>query len=219
MEDEALRRLNMVESQLRTNKVIDPRVIEVMGQVPRAGFLPARLAGIAYVDEDIPLGDGRFLMEPMVFARLAQAANIREGDVALEIGTGCGYGTAVLAKLASTVVSVEDRPEAAAQAGAALARAGIDNAVVVTGPLEAGYPSQSPYDVIIIAGAIAEPPEALLGQLAEGGRMVAVLRAGEGPGRATLWQRRGGIVGARALFDAYTPHLLGFAPATGFAFA
>jgi protein-L-isoaspartate(D-aspartate) O-methyltransferase len=219
MDDEALRRLNMVESQLRTNKVTDPRVIGVMGQLSRAGFLPARLARIAYVDEDIPLGGGRFLMEPMVFARLAQAANIREGDVALEIGTGCGYGTAVLAKLASTVVSVEDRPDAAAQAGAALARAGVDNAVVVTGPLEAGYPSQAPYDVIMIAGAIAESPETILGQLAEGGRMVAVLRAGEGPGRATLWRRRGGIVGARALFDAYTPHLPGFAPATGFAFA
>lgn len=213
-----MRRLNMVESQLRTNKVTDPRILKAMAEIPREAFVPERLRGVAYVDEDIVLGDGRFLMEPMVFARLVQAATITGGDVVLEIGAGCGYGTAVLARLASTVVALESAAPVAAAASAVLASQGVDNAIIVEGALAAGHPAQAPYDVIVFSGAIGEPPPAILTQLAEGGRMVGVVRGDGGPGRATLWTRRAGVVGARTLFDANTPMLPEFAPVRGFAF-
>jgi protein-L-isoaspartate(D-aspartate) O-methyltransferase len=186
MTDPAMRRLNMVEGQLRTNKVTDPRLIRAMSSLSREAFLPGRLAGVAYLDEDVPLGRGRYLMEPMVFARLVQAAGIGPGDVVLEVGTGCGYGTAVLAALSSTVVSLEG--------------------------------DDAPYEVIVVSGAVAQPPRSLLDQLSEGGRLVAVLRPAGEPGRATVWTRRSGIVAARQEFDANTPYLAGFEPAEAFAF-
>ena len=218
MSDVAMRRLNMVESQLRTNKVTDQRLIRAMASIAREAFLPARLSGVAYLDEDVPLGRGRYLMEPMVFARLVQAAGIGPGDVVLEVGTGCGYGTAVLAALASTVVSLEGDEALATAAGRTLQAQGVDNAVLVKGSLASGHAAQAPYDVIVISGAVAEPPRALLDQLAEGGRLVAVLRPAGEPGRATIWSRRGGIVSARQVFDANTPYLAGFEPAESFAF-
>jgi len=213
-----MRRLNMVESQLRTNKVTDARILKAMAEVPREAFVPERLRGIAYVDEDVPLGDGRCLMEPMIFARLVQAAAIAPTDVVLEIGAGCGYGTAILARLASTVVALESGPSLVTAANTILTAHAVDNAIVVDGDLTAGHPAQAPYDAIIFGGAVAEPPTAILPQLAEGGRMVAVVRGAGGPGRAMLWTRRAGAIGVRALFDANTPLLPEFAPAPGFAF-
>lgn len=218
MTDVAMRRLNMVESQLRTNKVTDTRLIRAMASIPREAFVPGRLAGVAYLDEDVALGRGRYLMEPMVFARLVQAAAIGGGDVVLEVGTGCGYGTAVLAALASTVVSLEADQGFSAAAGATLQAQGIDNAVLVQGALAKGHAAQAPYDVVIVSGSVAEPPRALLDQLAEGGRLAAVLRPAGEPGRATLWTRRSGVVAASQAFDANTPYLPGFEPAETFAF-
>lgn len=213
-----MRRLNMIESQLRTNKVTDPRLLKAMAEVSREAFLPERLRGIAYVDEDIPLGDGRFLMEPMVFARLVQAAGILPSDVVLELGAGCGYATAVLARLASTVVALESNAGMAAAASRTLHAQGVDNAIVVEGDLLSGHPAQAPYDAIVFSGAIGEAPAAILPQVAEGGRMVAVVRGDSGQGKAMLWTRRAGVVGARELFDANTPLLPEFAPVRGFAF-
>ena len=218
MDDHAVRRLNMVESQLRTNKVTDSRILRAMADLPRERFVPEGLRGIAYVDEDVALGNGRFLMEPMVLARLIQAAQIQPGDVVLELGTGCGYATAILARLASTVVSVESDAELGTAASDALRSLGVDNAVIVSGALQDGHPAQAPFDVILFGGAIAEAPKAVVAQLAEGGRMVGVLAPDGGPGRACLWMRHGGSVFARLLFDANTPALPGFAPIQGFVF-
>ncbi len=219
MTEDPTRRLNMVESQLRTNKVTDTRLILAMADIPRTQFLPAQLAGVAYVDEDIPLGHGRFAMEPMVFARLVQAAAIAATDVVLEVGTGCGYGTAVMARLASTVVSVEADADLAAAATTRLAALGVDNAVVVRGDLATGHAAQAPYDAIVFGGAVSEVPAAILAQLAVGGRLVAVQRRNAGPGRASLWVRHAAGVAARVLFDANTPALPGFEPVAGFVFA
>ncbi|MBL8697428.1 MAG: protein-L-isoaspartate O-methyltransferase [Alphaproteobacteria bacterium] len=218
MSDFAAQRLNMVESQLRTNKVTDARLLKAMFEIPRERFLPERLRGIAYVDEDIALGNGRYVIEPMVAARLIQAAQIAPDDVTLEIGTGTGYVTAVLSRLATTVLSVECDAALARGATDALGGLGFDNAVVVAGALRDGHPKQAPYDVIVIAGAVDEIPEAVLGQLAEGGRLVAVVVGDDGVGRATLVQRRSGATYARPLFDANTPRLPGFERAAQFAF-
>lgn len=142
--DYAAARHNMVENQIRTNRVTDPRIVATMDALPRELFVPKQLRGIAYVDEDLDLGNGRYLMEPLVLARLLQAAELRPEDVVLDVGCGTGYSTAVLARVASTVVALESDSDLAEAAASLLAELGMDNAVVVTGPLADGYPAQSP---------------------------------------------------------------------------
>jgi protein-L-isoaspartate(D-aspartate) O-methyltransferase len=214
----ATARQNMVESQLRTNKVTDAGLIEAFEQVPRELFLPERLRGIAYVDEDIALGNGRFAMEPMILARLLQAARPEPDDIALDLGCTTGYATAILSRLVATVVALEGEVDLAAEANRTLSELEIDNAVVVEGPLTEGYPKQAPYNVIVLGGAVAEILPAIGDQLADGGRLVAVVKRDPGMGRATLMQRNGGVVSSRILFDASVPMLPGFEVEPGFVF-
>ncbi len=208
MFDYVAARRHMVDSQIRTNRVTDARVIDALRDVPRERFVPNRLKGVAYVDEDIEIAPGRFLMEPMVFARLLQAARIKPNEIALVLASGTGYGAAVLSRLATTVVAVEANAGLVAEAGTALAEVGADNVVAVVGQPAVGHPAQAPYDVILCEGAFELMPEAVLAQLAEGGRAVAVVRgAGVALGEAMLWERHRGHVSGRALFEASVPLL------------
>jgi protein-L-isoaspartate(D-aspartate) O-methyltransferase len=209
-------RRNMVESQIRTNEVTDEALLAALGAVPRERFVPDTLRGVAYIDEDLPLKKGRYLMEPMVFARLLQLAAIKPSDMVLDIGCGTGYSTAILSRLANTVVALESDPELAALATATLSELGIDNAVVVTGPLAEGCAKQGPYDVIVFNGSVPSVPDKISRQLAEGGRLVAVV--GEGVGRGTLTMRTRGTIASRPVFDAATPVLPEFAAEQGFVF-
>jgi protein-L-isoaspartate(D-aspartate) O-methyltransferase len=218
MADFAAARLNMVESQLRTNKVTDLRLLGAFETVPRELFVPEPLRGIAYIDEDVPLGGGRFVMEPRVLARLLQAAQPGPEDVALDLGCGSGYATAILSRLVATVVALEDDAALATAVNRTLGELEIDNAVVVEGRLTEGYPKQAPYNVILLGGAVAEVPAAIADQLAEGGRLVTVVSAGPGLGRATLMRRDGGVISCRVLYDAALPVLPGFEAAPGFVF-
>lgn len=211
-------RINMVESQLRPNKVTDEALLTAMLNVPRERFAPRGLAGIAYVDEDVPIGGRRVLMEPMIHARLVQALTIAPDERVLEIGTGTGYGAAVLARLGASVVSVESEPRLAADARATLKALAIGNVSVVEGPLGEGWRSEAPYRAIFISGAVPAVPSAVADQLAEGGRLVAVIAPEGGVGQAVLMTRTGGVLGSRALFDAATPELPGFAREPGFVF-
>lgn len=208
----------MVESQLRTNKVTDNRVLEAFEAVPRERFVPEAKSNLAYIDEDLAIGGGRYLMEPMVLARLLQAAEIGPGDVALDIGCGTGFASAVLARLAGTVVSLESESNLAARATALLEELGADNAVVVEGALAEGYAKQAPYDVILLGGSVGEVPAPIFDQLSDRGRLIAVLRDERGIGEASLFRRSGGSVSRRALFDAATPFLPGFEKESGFVF-
>ncbi len=215
--DFATARHNMVESQIRPNRVTDPLVLSAMAELPRETFVPKALRGIAYVDEDIAIGPGRYLMEPMVLALLLQAADVRSTDVVLDIGCGTGYAAAVLARMASTVVALESDAGLAARAAETLAELEIDTVDVVRGRLDEGYPKQAPYDVIFFGGAVSRVPPAITDQLAEGGRLAAVI-AGDGPGKGTLLTRHGGAVSRREMFDGGTPFLPGFAPEAAFTF-
>lgn len=218
MTDYAAARLNMVESQIRANNVTDPPVVEAFMSVPRECFVPKAMRGVAYVDEDLSLGDGRYLIEPMVLARLIQLAQVGREDLVLDVGSGTGYSSAVLARLAAAVVGIESDPDMVASAATNLAQLGIDNAAFVEAALDTGYPKQAPYNVIIFQGAIDAVPPAIADQLADGGRLVAVVRQPRGLGRGTVYMREHGTLSGRPAFDAATPVLPGFVRKPAFTF-
>lgn len=216
--DYAAVRRKMVENQIRTNRVNDPLVVDALGDLPREAFLPEGLRGIAYVDEDIPVGGGRVLMEPLAAALILQAAEIAPSDVALEVGCGVGYSAAAAARLASTVFALESDPALASRARETLAALDVLTVSVVEGPLLAGYPAQAPYDVIIFGGSVPQVPTAILDQLAEGGRLVAVIAGASGLGKGTIFLKTNGVVSQRVAFDAAIPLLSEFIPAPTFRF-
>lgn len=212
-------RTKMVENQLRANKVMDVNLVDAMRVVPRENYVPSAKRGVAYADEDLPIGDGRSLMEPMLFSRLVQLAEVGPDDFVLDVGAGMGYGPAVLARIASAVIALECDESLAEAAQNALAKDGAaDTAVVHTGPLAEGWASEGPYDVIICEGAIVDDPTGLLDQLAEGGRLVAMQRDASGIQRGTLLINRKGAISKRTAFDGATPILPGFEPAPAFTF-
>jgi protein-L-isoaspartate(D-aspartate) O-methyltransferase len=210
-------RTRMVESQLRPNKVTDKRLLDAFLAIRREVFVPEHLHAVAYVDEDLPLGKGRHLMEPMVAARLLQAAALERTDTALIVGAGIGYEAALVAVLARSVVALEEDPELARRARAALVEHSIASVSVVEAPLPQGHRARAPYDVIFFGGAVAEVPADIGSQLADGGRLMAVVISGSGMGHATLMTRIGGSLARRILFDAATPLLPGFLPKPAFA--
>lgn len=211
-------RTNMVESQIRPNRVTDERVIAAFSRIRRELFVPSALAGVAYADENLPLGGGRYSMQPMVAARLFQAAAIARGDTVLVVGAGVGCEAAVAAALGRSVVALESDAELARLGRAGIVEERMASVNYVEGALAPGHRARSPYDVIFFGGAIAEVPAEIASQLGDRGRMVAVLRPGSGIGRATLVTRTGELLARRAIFDAGTPLLAEFATKPAFVF-
>lgn len=218
MTDYAKARQHMVDSQVKTNRVIDDRVIEALSSLPRERFVPKASAGIAYIDEDIHIGSGRYLMEPMIIARLLEESRPTQSDLALVVGAGAGYGTAALASMVETVVALEADTALANTTQAILSELGIDNAAVVEGTLADGYPSQGPYDLILVDGAVGWIPDDLLQQLKDNGRMLVVVSERGPVGEARIYRKAGGHISHRVLFDAATPILPGFEPKPAFQF-
>jgi protein-L-isoaspartate(D-aspartate) O-methyltransferase len=176
----------MVDCQIRPNRVTDPRVLDAMRSLPREQFVPPAVAAMAYIDEDLPLGGGRVLMEPMVIARLLQAARIRPGDKALVVASGTGYGAAIAEACGATVTALEEDESLMAIALRVLPRH-APGVSLVDGRIATGLPAGGPWNVILIEGAVAEIPAAYAGQLAPGGRLVTVIAApGSVSGRVVL---------------------------------
>ena len=219
MTDFAVARRNMIDGQLRPNRVTNDRLLAAVGDLPRERFLPDALRAVAYADDDVPLGNGRFLMEPMVLGRLIQALQAQPEDRALIVGAGRGYGAALMSRLVKSVVAVESDAMLAAAAQQTAKELGLDRVRRVVGPMEAGAADAAPYDVILIEGAVRLVPDALLEQLAEGGRLTTVLAGPPGAmGVAQLFIKQGGVTSGRALFEAGTPLLPGFTPPPRFTF-
>lgn len=205
----------MVVSQLRTSAVSDPRVVDAMGDVPREAFVPSTQAALAYRDAPLPLGGGRAINPPLITGRLLVAADIRPTDRVLLIGAAMGYAAAVAARLAGSVVALEEDAELAGAARDAIADTKV---TVVEGPLKAGWAEGAPYDVIIIDGAIEEVPDAVAEQLAPGGRLATGL-VDRGVTRLALGRRSEGGFGVVDFADLECVVLPGFARPKTFQFA
>ncbi|MGD9878957.1 MAG: protein-L-isoaspartate O-methyltransferase [Reyranella sp.] len=219
MADFALARRNMIDGQLRPNRVTNAQLLAAVNDLPRERFLPEGLQSIAYADDDVPLGGGRYLMEPMVLARLIQALQPQAGDKALVVASGRGYGAALLSKLVKSVVAVESDANLAAAAERTAKELALPGVRQVVGPLEDGDRWSGPFEAILIEGAVRQVPQAILGQLASGGRLATVVAGPEGVlGVAQLFVKEGDVASARPLFDAGTPLLPGFAPPPRFTF-
>lgn len=211
-------RTRMVDSQIRPNKVTDPRIIAAMRRLPRERFLPPHFAALAYADEDVPLGNGRVLLEPVVIARLVQLTAIEAGERALVVAAGVGYGAALLAACGARVTALEEVASLQATARSVLAEL-APSVSLVSGPLAAGWPSGAPYDVILIEGAVAEIPAAVGEQLhRQSGRLVAVCNNGSRVAQAVLAEATPAGLRTQAAFDCATPPIPSLMPSSGFVF-
>ncbi len=220
-QDSAAARRFMVDGQIRTNKVTDEGLIEALADLPREKFIDAGLRSRAYIDDDLPIGNGRYLMEPMVLARLVQSLQLEPGQKVLVVGSAGGYSAALLARLGASVTALESEPALVELARGAIASLPERSAVnVVSGALRDGHAQSGPFNAILLEGAVAEIPHRLLEQLKQGGRLATVMRNGDASvGRAVLLTRTdSGEMATRVLFDANTPMLAGFEAKPGFTF-
>lgn len=223
MTDFAAARRMMVDGQVRTSDVTDLRIIAAMLELPRERFVPEGNADLAYLDLDVPVTkarvgtEARRLLKPMVLAKMVQAAAVTAGDHVLDVGCATGYSSALLARLAGSVVALEQDAELARLARENLHAIRTGNVTVVSGPLTEGWKPAAPYDVIFVNGAVEGTPETLCRQLGEGGRLIAVV--GRAPaGCATLYRAVNGDVSGWPIFDAAAPLLPGFAAPAAFVF-
>ena len=216
--DFAVARRMMVDGQVLTRDVFDPDLLAAMLEVPRERFVPPAQAALAYLDRNLPLtADGsRCLLKPMVLARLLQAADITATDHVLDVGCGTGYSSALLARLAGSVVALEEDKDLATFARRVL-RELASQVEVVEGLLKTGWPAAGPYDAIVLNGAAEIIPKPLFAQLKDGGRLVGI--EGEGPAtQARIYCSIRGEISGRSITEAAAPLLPGFARPPEFVF-
>ncbi len=217
MFDSASARRMMVDGQVRTADVHNPDLLTAMLTIPRERFVPPSLVDQAYIDSDLNIAPGRALLKPMVFAKLIQAADVRARDHVLDVGCGLGYSSAVLSRLAGSVVALEEDVGLASQAKAALTAAGASGVTVVTGPLVGGWPAGARYDFILLNGATEIVPDGFVGQLKLDGRLACIF--GRAPAaKAMIYRVAEGHLVGRPAFDAAAPVLPGFVAPPAFVF-
>lgn len=216
MNEYAAARTAMVDRQVRPSDVTSFPIIEAMLAIPREAFAAPDAKSVAYVDGPLPQGGGRYALEPRVFAKMLDGARIGPDDLILDLAPGLGYSTAVIARMCAAVIAIEPDEALAAAASEALSANDIDNAMVRQGAPADGDPDHGPFDAIFINGAIGEAPQALLDQLKDGGRLVAI-RVDGAHGRAEAIVRSGDRFSARRLFDTSAPVIAGFEKEAEFA--
>jgi len=210
----------MVDSQIHPMGVSSDAILKAFLDIPREAFVPPALKDVCYVDEDLQVAKGRYLMEPSVFARLVQEASIGKEDAVLTIGSGIGYNAAVLSQLCGTVVALEENDDLVKSAQQSWDTLSLSNIAAISGALSNGAPEYAPYDIIIFNGAINNLPANIRDQVKEGGRILAILREDDlGLAKATLFEKTDSEnLSKRVLFEAGTPYLQGFAPVKEFVF-
>lgn len=216
-------RMAMVDSQIRPNGVRDPRILNAFASVPRECFVPDSRKALAYMDEAalaVPATaqtPARYLIAPMYLARMLQFASPSASCRALDVGGATGYSAAILSKICGKVHALELSESLAGGMKDSLRSAGVDTVSVHQGALEAGLTAEKPFDLILVNGGVSSEPKQLLDQLAEGGRLVAIIRRGW-HGHAYLFTKASGVVSGRAVFDAGAEFLPGFEPKPEFVF-
>ena len=227
LKDSKSQRQTMVDCQIRTFEVTDQLVIDQFLAVPRERFLPDAVRDLAYSDIGftIPVpksGGGRYLLPPLILARLIQGGRVGSSDRVLDVASGSGYSTAILAGLAASVLSLEADPTLRHNIKTSLAAFGLDRVRTLDGPLEEGAESDGPFDVILVNGAVDTGLDALFAQLAEGGRLLTIQRSSTDPtgraAKAMRFEKSSGQVSGRILFDASAPVLAPFKKAPAFVF-
>lgn len=209
MTDFATRRTMMVDTQVRPSDVTKFPIISAMLQVKREMFTPDDKQEIAYAGENIPLAPGRVMLEPRSFAKMLDALDIQKHELVLDLGCGLGYSAAVLARLADAVVAVEEDETLAREAEARLLDQEVDNAALLQGPLAEGAAKHGPYDVVLAQGGVEQVPEAILAQVAEGGRIGCLFMEGD-LGTCRIGYKIDGQINWRYEFNASAPVLPGF---------
>lgn len=217
MTDFAAARQAMVDCQVRPSDVTRYAIIEAMLWAPREMFVAKARRDVAYVGAEVDLAAGRMMLEPRTFAKMLETAAVGSNDLVLDLAPGTGYSTVVIARMAEAVIAIESDPELAARAQTLLAELEVDNAVVSSGDPAAGDPAHGPYDVIFINGAVETLPDAVIAQLKQGGRLVALFRQG-GVGQCCVLTRAGVGASRRYVFDADGPLVAGFERSSEFVF-
>ena len=198
----------MLESQIRPNKVIDELVLSAFSETPRELFVQKSMRDIAYIDEDLPLSNGRYLMEPMVLARLVQSLELKLSDNVMIIGVGTGYSAAIISKMVTSVIGIESRAPLIQKAESNLAQLDITNTVLFKERLQDGYIKEAPYNAILIDGGVSCVPNSILNQLAVDGKLVSIYRSDRtAAGEASSWMRSGDKFSRTCLFNAQVPTL------------
>jgi protein-L-isoaspartate(D-aspartate) O-methyltransferase len=220
MYDFSAARANMVDSQIHTAGIAMPGILQAFESVPREKFVPASMRSVAYNDENLSLGDGRFLLEPATHARMIQAINPVANDVVLDIGGATGYSAAILSSMVQTVIALEEKKKYVDEVAQLCNELGICNVVALKGGLTKGNAENAPFSLIFMNGSVGEIPESLVNQLAPRGRLIAIVkRSGEVVGQVTLVQSLGeNRISWYTLFEAGCPYLPGFEPKTTFTF-
>ncbi len=211
-------RRNMVDQQIRPWDVTDQRVLDAIAASPREDYVPAQYRTLAFVDMNIPLGHGQVMMQPNLEARLTQALAIEPDDKILEVGTGSGYVTSLLAKLGKHVTSVEIFPDFTTQAAQRLAAHGIHNVTLEVGDAARGWARSAPYDVIFITGSLPLPPDDFRAQLAPGGRLVAIVGSAPAMEARLIERLDGPNFRSRSLLETVLPPLVNAPMPAGFVF-
>ena len=211
-------RFNMIEQQIRPWDVLDLHVLELLAMMRREDFVPAAYRGLAFMDTEVPLGDGQFMLAPRVEARLLQDAKVQRHERVLEVGAGSGFMAALLAHRAQSVISLERIPRLAKMAADNLKRAGISNATVREADGAQGLAAEGPFDVIILSGSVPAVPQVLLDQLKPGGRLVAVIGQEPVMRAQRITRQSATALQTDNLFDTVVPRLAGFAEPTQFSF-
>ena len=217
--DFKIARKNMVENQIRANKVTSLNIINAFLDVPREKFVPDALQEISYVDEDIQLSRNRFMMKPMILARLFQSLDLKGNENILHVGSNSGYGSAILSRMCSSVISLESDKKLFETSIHTFSNMGFDNVVPLHGSMENGVEKEAPFDIIFIEGSIETEPKSLFGQLNENGKLIAIIRpANIKIGKAKLFFKISNEIGLENLFDAQVSKLSIFKSKTKFSF-
>ncbi|NDW05162.1 protein-L-isoaspartate O-methyltransferase family protein [Jiella pacifica] len=211
-------RTRMVDNQIRTTDVTSHAILRAFLEVPREEFLPASRRPLAYVDDDVPLGDGRYVMETSPLAKLLQLAAIDKDDVVLDVGCTTGYSSAIISHLAGSVVALEEDPALAAAATDNLARLDYVTCAVVENALVEGCPAEAPYDVIIFQGSVETLPTTFFDQMKSGGRMVVVRGSGNSAEALLYVKDDEGVVSERFAFNCSIKPLPSFRRKAEFVF-